>query len=256
MLNARDAMAEGGRLTIETANLDLDLPLVLNGVEATPGPYVVLTVGDTGSGMDEATRLRIFEPFFTTKEKGKGTGLGLSTVYGIVAQSGGAIFVTSEAASGTRVEVFLPRLNDAAFASQELADDPAASAGAETVLLVEDEQSVRVAALRILRERGYRVLEAFDGVEALRIVESHRGPIHLLVTDVVMPRMGGPELVDRLGELRPDLKVLYISGYTDEADVARGVSGDNAAFLQKPFTQEVLATKVRTLLDTVTAGVV
>ena len=254
VLNARDAMGSGGRLTIETANVDLDVPLVHNGVETRSGPYVVLTVGDTGCGMDEATRLRVFEPFFTTKEKGKGTGLGLSTVYGIVTQSGGTIFVNSSVGTGTKIEVFLPRPADATLDPREFPPRAAVSAGAETVLLVEDEDGVRVAARRILRERGYRVLEAFDGIDALRVTESHPGPIHLLITDVVMPRMGGPELVERLGELRPDIKVLYISGYTDEADVARGVAADDAGFLQKPFTQDVLAMKVRSLLDTLSVG--
>ena len=255
VLNARDAMESGGRLTIETTNVDLDGPLVQNGVETKSGPYVVLTVGDTGCGMDEVTRLRIFEPFFTTKDKGKGTGLGLSTVYGIVAQSGGSIFVTTGVRSGTTVQVFLPRLDDADLDPQEVVPGAAVSAGTETVLLVEDEDVVRGAARRILRAGGYRVLEAFDGVEALRIVETHSGPIHLLVTDVVMPRMGGPELVERIGALLPDLKVLYISGYTAEADVARGVSVDDAGFLQKPFTQDVLATTVRSLLDKTSVGV-
>ena len=256
VLNARDAMADGGRLTIATTNADLQLPRVQNGVEAAPGPYVVLTVEDTGCGMDEATLRRIFEPFFTTKEQGKGTGLGLSTVHGIVAQSGGAVFVASGVDAGTRIEVYLPRASGMVARATEAASGAAGPASAETVLLVEDEDVVRFAARRILRESGYRVLEAFDGIEALRVAESHRGPIHLLLTDVVMPRLGGPELVEQLGSLRPDLKVLYMSGYTDQADVARGVAGDEAGFLQKPFTQELLALKVRSLLDAAAIGAV
>jgi two-component system cell cycle sensor histidine kinase/response regulator CckA len=249
-LNARDAMANGGKLELATANVEIETRRVQNGVCAEAGSYVVLTVTDTGCGIDGETLPRILEPFFTTKEIGKGTGLGLSTVYGIILQSGGAIFVSSEVGQGTVVEIYLPRTSAPAWPEAGVEQlHPAPKGGAETVLLVEDEDVVRGAARRILSANGYRVLEAFDASEALRIANSHAGAIDLIVTDVVMPNMGGPKLVEQLGEVHPALKVLYMSGHTGQEDVAHGVSGGDAGFLQKPFAPDALAGKVREILD-------
>ena len=245
-VNARDAMPTGGRLTIETANVDLDDTYAVAHVAITPGPYVMLAVSDTGQGMDAATRARVFEPFFTTKEQGKGSGLGLATVYGIVKQSGGYVWVYSEPDHGTSFKVYLPPA--AAAATQPAANDAVAAPGWETVLLVEDEDAVRALAREVLRRHGYVVLEACHGVDALRVAERHADKIHLLVTDVVMPHMSGRKLAERLAEMRPGLKTLFMSGYTDHALLPEDVT-PGAEFLQKPFTPDVLARRVRRILE-------
>jgi PAS domain S-box-containing protein len=261
-VNARDAMPDGGRLTIETGNAELDLAEAeRRGVKA--GAYVMLEVSDSGVGMDAEMQSHLFEPFFTTKDQGKGTGLGLSTVYGIVNQSGGHIRVDSQPGKGATFRVFLPRVLDTAAAPDAREAAPARAAAEretavgdmpppprrETILLVEDAQRVRAVVREILDMHGYEVLEARDGAEALRISASHAGPIHLMVTDVVMPEMSGRELAQRLDPLRPDMKVLYMSGYTDDAIVRHGVLGSGMAFLAKPFTPDALAAKVREILD-------
>ena len=246
-VNARDAMPTGGRLTIETANVDLDEAYAVTHVAMPAGPYVMLAVSDTGQGMDAATRARIFEPFFTTKEQGKGSGLGLATVYGIVKQSGGYIWVYSEPGHGTSFKVYLPP-TAAASVARPAAHDPAHVAGWETVLLVEDEDAVRALAREVLRRQGYVVLEARHGVDALDVAERHADAIHLLVTDVVMPHMSGRALSERLAEARPQMKTLFMSGYTDHALLPEDLT-PGAEFLQKPFTPEALAGRVRRLLD-------
>jgi signal transduction histidine kinase/ActR/RegA family two-component response regulator len=253
-VNARDAMPQGGRLIVETANIDLDDEYVRRHVGARPGPHVMLAVSDTGTGIPHKIQSQIFEPFFTTKEQGKGTGLGLATVYGIVKQSGGYIEVDSEPGQGTTFRVYLPRL-DAEPAPVDRSAQPAAAAGGtETILLVEDEEGVRELARDILRASGYTVLEARNGPEALLLCERHQGPLDMLLTDVVMPRMSGRELAERLAPLRPDLSVLYMSGYTDDAVIRHGVLGAGAAFLQKPFTPAILAQRVRETLDLTAAS--
>ena len=248
-VNARDAMPQGGRLIVETANIDLDDEYVRRHVGARPGPHVMLAVSDTGTGIPHEIQSQIFEPFFTTKEQGKGTGLGLATVYGIVKQSGGYIEVDSEPGQGTTFRVYLPRL-DAEPAPVDRSARPAAAAGGtETILLVEDEEGVRELARDILRASGYTVLEARNGPEALLLCERHQGPLDLLLTDVVMPRMSGRELAEHLAPLRPDLSVLYMSGYTDDAVIRHGVLGAGTAFLQKPFTPAALVQRVRETLE-------
>jgi len=249
-VNARDAMPDGGPLRIETSNVELQRPVIRNGVEAPPGSYVRLTVRDSGVGIEPEIQSRIFEPFFTTKPRGKGTGLGLSTVYGIIAQSGGYLFLASRPGEGAEFAIYLPSV--AAGERQQIGEPTAASDGratGETVLLVEDEDRIRDALRRILGDAGYTVLEAFDGGEALRVAERHSGTIDLLVTDVVMAHFSGPELAARLSADRPDLKVLFVSGYTAENDVSERLAADGVEFLQKPFTDEALREKARALLD-------
>jgi len=247
-VNARDAMRAGGRLTIETANVELDRSYFERHPLVPPGPYVLLAVTDTGSGMDPETVGRVFEPFFTTKPKGTGTGLGLSTVYGIVKQSGGFIWVYSEVDHGTTIKVYLPR-TFAAPSSGRTAEEPVISLrGSETVLVVEDQPELRELARRVLTGHGYQVLVAADGVDALKVAE-RTGRIDLLVTDVIMPGMGGREVALLLGAARPELKVLYVSGYPDESIVHHGVLEAGIAFLQKPFSADGLARKVRQVLD-------
>jgi PAS domain S-box-containing protein len=249
-INARDAMPIGGKLTLETANVVLDEEYAGGHLGAIPGSYVMLSVTDTGAGMDKATQARIFEPFFTTKEKGKGTGLGLSTVFGIVQQSGGSIWVYSERGSGTTFKLYLPRVE--AMAEEPRPQKAAATLrGSETILLVEDEDQVRDVARGILRRHGYAVLETRSAGEALLLSERHVGPIHLLLTDVVMPQMSGPELAKRLAKTRPEVKVLCMSGYTDDAAVRHGVLDAAFAYLQKPLTVKGMTRKVREVLDAV-----
>ena len=249
VVNARDAMPQGGELTIETANVELDEWYARCYADVQPGPYVQLTVADTGCGMDAATRARLFEPFFTTKARGKGTGLGLSIVYGVVTQSGGHIEVDSVPGRGTHVTIYLPQVKNAVASHRSSAPSSTPLQGSETILLVEDEAEVRAAVLESLEMRGYTVLKARHGREALQICRRHEGPIHLLLTDVMMPQMTGPELAQRVAPLRPAVKVLYMSGYTSDALAQRQMVDLGPAFLQKPFTPDALARKVREVLE-------
>ncbi len=248
-VNSRDAMPDGGRLTIESSNIELGEVYVGDHVGVNPGAYVLLAVSDTGTGMDEETKARIFEPFFSTKGPDKGTGLGLSTVYGIVQQWGGAIQVYSNPGWGTTFKIYLPRAAGSAqpVAGVEKLDD--LSRGSETVLLVEDQDAVAAVVRATLHLCGYRVLEAHHGGEAIELFQKHEGSIHLVVTDVVMPVMGGPELAARVWALRPETKVLFISGYTERAFSSHAALDPRAAFLQKPFMPEALARKIREVLD-------
>jgi CheY-like chemotaxis protein len=246
-VNARDAMPHGGRLTIATGNADLDEARTQGLAGLAPGQYVRLTVTDTGTGMSEGTRARLFEPFFTTKEKGKGTGLGLATCYGIVHQCGGGVFCATELGKGTTFTVYLPRFNGPA-APAELVPEPAVAGGTETLLLVEDDPAVRAIAARVLTAKGYRVLEAENGLAALEVAERRACKIDLLVTDVVMPQMGGKELVERLRAMLPELRVLFTSGYTADESIQQGDLGHGTTLLQKPFTASVLAQRIREAL--------
>jgi hypothetical protein len=247
-LNARDAMPHGGKLAFETANVDLDDRYVAEHIAVEPGRYVRLSVTDTGTGMDEATRSRVFEPFFTTKEKGKGTGLGLAMVYGTVKQSGGNIWVYSEPGQGTTFKVYLARV-DAPVSTPATPSRGKGATGHETILIVEDDDAVRRAAVRILQRAGYTVLSAAGGPDALLLCERHQGAIDLLLTDVVMPQMSGRELEKQLRQRRPNSKVLFASGYADDAIVHRGVLDPGTHFIGKPFTFEELTRKVRQVLD-------
>ncbi|HYV67174.1 MAG TPA: ATP-binding protein, partial [Myxococcales bacterium] len=248
VVNARDAMPTGGTITLETQNVVLDEEFASQHLGVKPGPHVMLSVSDTGCGMDEETMARIFEPFFTTKDRGKGTGLGLSTAFGIVKQSAGSIWVDSQPGKGATFKVYLPVTREAPSAPAPRASSHGLDGG-ETVLLVEDEDQVRALAACILRKFGYRVLEARRPREAIALAEDEPGPIELLLTDVVMPEMAGPILARRLATLRPGLRVLFMSGYTDDAIVRRGILEVGAPFLQKPFVPEALARRVREVLD-------
>ncbi len=245
-LNARDAMPLGGNLTIETREVDVDGDDVVR-----PGSYVALSVNDTGSGIDPETQEHIFEPFYTTKKPGEGTGLGLSTVFGIVAQSGGKITVESESGRGTTFTVYLPRVEQPAEEPAGRVSAPAVLGGSETLLVTEDEDGVRELVRTVLEIGGYRVLAAASAREALALAETHRGPIDLVVTDVVMPGMSGVELARRLKATRPAIGILYLSGYTEEEVIRRGLLASSVRFLEKPFTPEALSAKVREILDSV-----
>ena len=248
-VNAKDAMLKGGKLTIETANVELDGKYALKHIAVKPGHYVMLSMSDTGCGMTPEVKDRVFEPFFTTKEKGKGTGLGLSTVYGIVKQSCGNIWVYSEPGKGTTFKIYLPRVDEPLEELKKEVRKKEFPGGSETIFVVEDNEEVRKLAKRILEKQGYKVLEASQGNEALQICEENKGPIHMIVTDVVMPGMDGRELANCLKVHHPKMKVLYMSGYTDNAIVHHGVLKKGMNFIQKPFTIDGLASKVRKVLD-------
>jgi len=249
-VNSRDAMPDGGRLVIETGNVTLPTDDRPEAFAIRPGPYVMVAVSDTGCGMDAETRTRAFEPFFTTKPSGQGTGLGLSTVYGIVKQSDGYIWLDSEPGVGTRVRIYLPRVDGPVEAVEpgQVQASPAVPGGSETLLLVEDEAGVREVIVEWLSGHGYTVLTAQNGADALTVAGAHAGPIALMIADVVMPHMGGPELAGRLLPLRPDMKVIYVSGYADEAIGDPGKLAAGAAFLQKPFSLDALLRRVREIL--------
>ena len=248
--NARDAMPEGGRLTIETANVQIDETYIQKQAVMAPGDYVLLSVSDTGQGIAAEHLPHIFEPFYTTKVEGKGTGLGLATVYGIVKQSKGFVWVYSEAGHGTVFKIYLPAVARSHAQPSSLAvAEPLYLPGTETILLVEDETSVRDSERAFLERQGYTVLEAHHGEEALHIAEAHQGPIDLLLTDVVMPKMGGPQLAEQLALTHPNLRVLFVSGYAEGTILRRGVVDLQATFLQKPFSLRTLAGKIRRVLD-------
>lgn len=254
VVNARDAMPEGGMLALETSNVNFEEAYIENSPVADPGDYVMMAISDNGMGMDASTQARIFEPFFTTKDKGKGSGLGLATVYGIVKQSGGHIWVYSEPGKGTTIKIYFLRVEEKRALPMAPQIQKSDSMGSETILVVEDEAAVRTLAVRILTDNGYHILEASQGSEALRIAREFQGKIDIVVTDVIMPGMSGKAMVAQLEPERPDIKVLYISGYTDNAIVHHGILDSNVDFLQKPFSIEGLARKVREVLDAVASG--
>jgi len=247
-VNARDAMPQGGKLMVETTNFHVDQAFATEQPEFRPGPYVLLCVSDSGVGMRPEIRQRIFEPFFTTKGPGEGTGLGLATVYGIIKQSGGHIEVYSEEGIGTTFRIYLPAVEEH-VAVAPTAETLAATAGTETILIVEDDTAVRRVAVDVLEEEGYKLLVASGGREALEHVRKYTGQIDLLLTDLIMPEMSGRQVAEAVVALLPSIKVLYISGYTDDAVVRHGLLSDTVAFLQKPFTSTTLGSKVRDVLD-------
>jgi len=248
-VNARDAMPQGGKLFLETANVELDKENDFFQLGMLPGDYVMLSITDTGIGMTKEVKKQIFDPFFTTKQKGKGTGLGLSTVYGIVKQSGGDIYVYSEVGKGTTFKIYFPRVFERGEELEKKETGKKVPQGTETILVVEDEGPVRKLAIDILRKQGYTVLEATEGAEALLICEQQKRPIHLILTDVVMPKMSGPQFIEQLKQMRKDFKVVYMSGYTDEAIMNNGILEEEVNLINKPFTFEKLASKVREVLD-------
>jgi two-component system, cell cycle sensor histidine kinase and response regulator CckA len=251
-VNARDAMPQGGRLLIETCNAELDEAYARSHEGVLPGRYVKLTVSDTGIGMDSETQARMFEPFFTTKEPGKGTGLGLATVYGVVKQTGGCIWVSSEPGRGTTFEIYLPQIEEiegVATASTKKSTPTSVPRGTETVLLVEDQDGIRDLVGEFLRRGGYTVLHAVDGDEALRIAGEYKDAIDLLLTDILMPNLGGRELAQRLILARPQMKVLFMSGYPEHMSLSDELNGQPAAVLQKPFLMDNLARTIRNVLD-------
>jgi CheY-like chemotaxis protein len=248
VVNARDAMPQGGKLTIETARVNLDDEYARQHASVRPGQYVMLAVSDTGSGMNADAQAHIFEPFFTTKGRGKGTGLGLSTVYGIVKQSGGSIWVSSEQSEGTTFKIYFPCVKESAeevVTHARLTESPG---GSETILVVEDEELVRKLVCQVLESKGYRVLGAANGEEGLLVCRQQSSPIHIMVTDVVMPGMNGRDLANRVASIRPVMKVLFMSGYSEDAVVSDGVLDPGLNFIQKPFAPEALAWKVREVL--------
>ena len=246
VVNARDAMLQGGKLTIEIAHADVDGPQHCSG----GAPRLLLAVSDTGCGMDSETQAHVFEPFFTTKEKGKGTGLGMSKVYGIVNHSGGTIVLSSEVGKGSTFKVYLPRVEEGVVPTVEPPKDVISQTQrSETVLVVEDEDAVRALTTEVLRSDGYKVLQACHSDEAFHVSGKYEGPIHLMVTDVVMPQMNGRELAEHLGQSRREMKVLYVSGYTDDAIFRDGVLQAGMPFLQKPFQLGTLLHKVREVLE-------
>jgi two-component system, cell cycle sensor histidine kinase and response regulator CckA len=247
-VNARDAMPQGGRLTIEARNVELDDAYKDQHQPVTPGRYVMLAVGDSGSGMDRNTQARIFDPFFTTKELGKGTGLGLATVYGIVKQSGGYIWVYSEVAKGTVFKIYLPRVDQSTQATKQGESEGAVFRGCETILLAEDSESLREMAREYLESVGFTVLEAASGPEALQKAKEFDKPIHLLLTDVVMPEMTGPELAKQMTALFPAIKIIFTSGYTDDVIARQGVLDPDVTFIPKPYRPKALAQKIRQVL--------
>jgi two-component system cell cycle sensor histidine kinase/response regulator CckA len=247
-LNARDAMPRGGKVTISTANVEVDETYAGQQPFSRTGSYVTLTVSDTGVGMDKVTQSRMFEPFFSTKEAGKGTGLGLSTVYGIVKQSGASIGAYSEPDHGTTFKIYFPRCEEAP-AMMPLEKAEPLRGGSETILLVDDAATLRTLTRRLLEDCGYTVFEAGDAVEAVRMARQYKGPLPLMITDMVMPGLSGPDLAERLATSRPETRVLYTSGYIDDAIVSPAVTGPHSAFLEKPFSRDALVRKVRELLD-------
>jgi nitrogen-specific signal transduction histidine kinase/CheY-like chemotaxis protein len=248
-VNARDAMPDGGRLLIETGNIVLDDEYVANHMGTQPGKHILLAISDTGIGMTEEEKARIFEPFFTTKEVGKGTGLGLATVFGIVKQNGGNIWVYSEKGRGSAFKIYLPCADEPASTTSPSKVEVELPTGDETILLVEDDTGVRDLARQILQRQGYTLLEAKDGEEALELFAQYSGPIHLLLTDVIMPGMNGKTLADQLLQSHSDLKTLFMSGYTDNTIAHHGVLDPDVTFLQKPFTSLILTHQVRAVLD-------
>jgi PAS domain S-box-containing protein len=249
VVNARDAMPRGGKLVLETRNVELDEEYVRTHFGVVPGSYVLLALSDTGFGMSKDVQARVFEPFFTTKEKDKGTGLGLSTVFGIVKQSGGHVWLYSEPGQGTTFKIYLPRTAVQDDEKPSVPPSTGAGRGSETILLVEDDEQVRAVACNILRRHGYRVLEASNGGEALLSCEQHTATIHLLLTDVILPKVSGRQIAERLAALRPEMKVLFMSGYTDEAILQQGVLDADVAYFQKPITPEKLTRAVREVLN-------
>jgi CheY-like chemotaxis protein len=248
-INARDAMPEGGKLTIETAGVSLSKAYCRKHAGVKPGRYILLAVKDTGSGMDEATKAQIFEPFFTTKEEGKGTGLGLSMVFNFIKQSGGHVSVLSKPGLGTTFKILIPEAEALSAPALSGINEQGLCSGWETILLVEDDDGVRALARKILQDQGYTVLDTNRGEAALALAKSHPSPIHVLVSDVVMPGMSGHRLAGDVETVQPGIKTLFISGYADDTVLRYGILSSETAFLQKPFTIEALPLKVRQVLD-------